>query len=416
MINKIILGSCLLLSFVSFSQEGTSSPYSFYGIGESRFSGTMENRAMAGLSIAQDSTHINLQNPAGLANLKWTAFTAGASSKYTDQKTNSATGVAKKTTFDYLSLGIPLGRFGAAMGLIPYSSVGYKIQNISTDEKTNSKRFNGWGGLNRVFIGTGFRITSNLNIGANVYYNFGKLQTNGLEFIPNILIGSRELNVATLSGLSFNMGLTHKAKINNKLSLFSSLYYTPESTLVSDNTRSIATVSFDSNFDVQVVDPLEDGVTKRNLTMPQKWSFGAGVGDAKKWLLGGEVSFQEVGKLYNNYNTVDKVVFGKYQKYSIGGYFIPSSKPFVSYAKRIIYRGGFRFEKTGLVINETSIDDMAVTFGAGLPITGSLSNINVGFEIGKKGTKAANLVQENYFNLTLSFSLNDKWFVKSKYR
>jgi hypothetical protein len=150
--------------------------------------------------------------------------------------------------------------------------------------------------------------------------------------------------------------------------------------------------------------------------MPQKWSFGAGVGDAKKWLLGGEVSFQEVGKLYNNYNTVDKVVFGKYQKYSIGGYFIPSSKPFVSYAKRIIYRGGFRFEKTGLVINETSIDDMAVTFGAGLPITGSLSNINVGFEIGKKGTKAANLVQENYFNLTLSFSLNDKWFVKSKYR
>ena len=59
---------------------------------------------------------------------------------------------------------------------------------------------------------------------------------------------------------------------------------------------------------------------------------------------------------------------------------------------------------------------MAFTFGAGLPVTGSFSNFNVGFEIGKKGTTSANLVQENYFNLNVSFSLNDKWFVKSKYR
>lgn len=416
MINKIIISTCLLLSFVSFSQEGTSSPYSFYGIGESRFSGTMETRSMAGLSIAQDSTHINLQNPAGLANLKWTSFTIGASSNFTKQKTNSANGTAKRTTFDYLSLGIPLGRFGAAFGLIPYSSLGYKIQNISTDDTQNSKRFNGWGGLNRVFIGTGYRITSNLNIGANIYYNFGKLQTNSMEFIPYVPIGSRELNVANLSGVNFNIGMMYKAKINKKLSLFTSLYYTPKSTLTSENTRKIETVSFNSNYDLQVVDELDDVITKKDLTLPQKWSFGAGIGDSKKWLLGGEVSFQDVGKLYNDYNTLDNVVYEKYQKYCIGGYYNPSSNPFVGYAKRIIYRGGFRYEKTGLVVNSTSINDVALTFGAGLPITGSLSNFNVGFEIGKKGTTSAGLVQENYFILNLSFSLNDKWFVKSKYR
>jgi hypothetical protein len=416
MINKIIISACLLLSFVSFSQEGTSSPYSFYGIGESRFSGTMENRAMAGLSIAQDSTHINLQNPAGFANLKWTAFTIGGSSNYTKQKTNSANGTAQRTTFDYLALGIPLGKFGAAFGLIPYSSLGYKIENIAEDGTQNNKRFNGWGGLNRVFIGTGYRITPNLNIGANVYYNFGKLQTNSLEFIPYVPIGSRELNVANLSGVNFNIGMMYKAKINTKLSFFSSLYYTPKSTLVSENTRSIATVSFDSNYDLKVVDPLDDIITKKDLSLPQKWSFGAGIGDSKKWLFGGEVSFQDVGKLYNDYNTLDNVVYEKYQKYSIGGYYNPSSNPFVGYAKRIVYRGGFRYERTGLVVNSTSINDVAFTFGAGLPITGSLSNVNIGFEIGKKGTTSANLVQENYFNLNVSFSLNDKWFVRNKYR
>ncbi|MBA4320624.1 MAG: hypothetical protein C0412_19695, partial [Flavobacterium sp.] len=127
MIKKIIISACLFLSLVSYSQEGTSSPYSFYGIGETKFSGTLENRSMAGLSIAQDSTHINLQNPASYANLRWTAFTIGAGSSYTKQKTNTESGVAQKTTLDYLALGIPMKKFGAAFGLIPYSSVGYRI-------------------------------------------------------------------------------------------------------------------------------------------------------------------------------------------------------------------------------------------------------------------------------------------------
>jgi hypothetical protein len=56
-----------------FAQEGTSSPYSYYGIGI-RFKGTVENRSMAGVAVEQDSIHINLQNPASFANLKMTTF------------------------------------------------------------------------------------------------------------------------------------------------------------------------------------------------------------------------------------------------------------------------------------------------------------------------------------------------------
>jgi hypothetical protein len=415
MIKKIIISACLFLSLVSYSQEGTSSPYSFYGIGEAKFSGTLENRSMAGLSIAQDSTHINLQNPASYANLRWTAFTVGLGSNSTKQKTNTSSGLTKKTTLDYLSLGIPMKKFGAAFGLIPFSSVGYRIQNNAIDETQNNKRFNGWGGVNRVFLGFGYKIRPNLNVGINAYYNFGKIQTNSLEFIPYVPIGSRELNVATLSGLNYNIGMMYKAKINKKLSLFSSLYYTPSSTLKSENTRNISTVSYNSNFDLQVVDTLAIQTTKTDLKLPQKWSFGAGIGDSKKWLLGAEISLQDVGKLANNYNNLDNVAYDKYQKYSIGGFYTPNPNPFSSYYKRITYRGGFKYEKTGLIVNSQSINDVGLTFGMGLPITGSLSSVNVGLEYGKKGTTAANLIQENYFVLNFSFSLNDKWFVKRKF-
>jgi len=68
-----------------------------------------------------------------------------------------------------------------------------------------------------------------------------------------------------------------------------------------------------------------------------------------------------------------------------------------------------------LMINSESINDMGMTLGVGLPISGSFSNVNLGFEFGKKGTTNANLVQENYANFSASFSLNDKWFVKRKF-
>jgi hypothetical protein len=80
-----------------------------------------------------------------------------------------------------------------------------------------------------------------------------------------------------------------------------------------------------------------------------------------------------------------------------------------------VYRGGLRFENTGLVVNGQSIDDKALTFGLGLPLRGSFSNINVGFEFGSKGTTKAGLIKENYANISVSFSLNDQWFIKRKY-
>ena len=415
MIKKFLISSCLLLSLVSFSQEGTSSPYSFYGIGETRFNGTVESRSMGGISMIPDSTRINFQNPAGYGNIKWTNFTIGASSGRVKQKTETSNSTAKRTTLDYLALAIPMGKFGAGFGLIPYSSVGYKIENINPDGLQNNKRFNGWGGMNRVFLGTGYRILPNLSVGASAYYNFGKIQTNSLEFRPYVPIGSRELNVNELNGVSYNFGVMHQLKLKNKLSVFSSLYYTPKSTLTSNNERTIGTVAYNSNYDLSEVDSYDPVNTKTELQMPQKWALGLGIGNARKWVVGAEVAIQDAGKLFNNYNTLDNVTYGKFQKYSIGGYFTPNASPFVSYAKRITYRGGFVYEKTGLIVNSTSINDVGMTLGLGLPITGSLSNFNLGLEFGKKGTTSNNLVQENYLILNIGFSLNDKWFVKSKY-
>ena len=415
MIKKIVISACLLLSLVSFAQEGTSSPYSFYGIGDVRFKGTLENRSMAGVAVEQDSIHMNLQNPASYANLKLTTFTLGGTYGTNTLKNSTESASARRSTLDYLAVGLPLGKFGVGFGLIPYSSVGYKIESISENTLENNRRFSGTGGLNKAFLGVGYKIASNFNIGADVNYNFGKIETNSFEFISGVPIGTRELNSADLSGVNFNLGMMYQTKIYKKITLFSSLTYSLESDLTSKNTRNISTVIYNSNFDLATVDALEDSKTEASITMPSKISLSAGIGEARKWLVGGKISYGKTSGQANNYNDKANVGYGRYGSVSLGGYYIPDYNSFSTYTKRIVYRAGIKYEKTGLVINSESINDRGVTFGLGFPITGSFSNVNFGFELGKKGTTKANLIQENYANFSVSFSLNDKWFEKRKF-
>ncbi|MBP6181588.1 hypothetical protein [Flavobacterium sp.] len=415
MIKKLLISTCLLFSLISFAQEGTSSPYSFYGIGDIRFKGTLENRSMAGVAVEQDSIHINLENPASFSNLKLSTFSLGGTYSTKKIKSNSGSASTRRTTLDYLAVGLPFGKLGIGFGLIPYSSVGYKIESLSSVDGATNRRLSGTGGLNKVFFGAGYKIAPNFSIGADVHYNFGKIETNSLEFLTNVPVGTRELNSADLSGVNFNIGAMYQTKISKKLTVYSSLNYTVEGTLTSQNTRNIATVLFDSEFNVGVVDALADQKTMTDVKLPSKISFGAGIGESKKWLIGGKISYQKTSGQENSYNKATNVSYGRYEGLSLGGYYIPNYNSFSNYAKRIVYRGGLKYEKTGLIVNSESINDMGLTLGVGLPLTGSFSNINFGFELGKKGTTNANLVQENYANFSVGFSLNDKWFVKRKF-
>ncbi len=99
---------------------------------------------------------------------------------------------------------------------------------------------------------------------------------------------------------------------------------------------------------------------------------------------------------------------------------MPKINSISSYWDRVTYRAGIRFEKTGLLVkgsvnntNFTEVNDFGMSFGLGLPLK-RMSNVNMGFEFGKRGTIENNLIQENYFNFRLSLSLTDLWFVKRK--
>jgi len=416
MIKKIVVSLCLLISLSALAQEGTSSPYSFYGIGDIRFKGTADVRAMGGVSVFPDSIHLNLQNPAQLASLKLTTFAIGGTYANTKSRTETQEEKARRTAFDYLAIGIPVGKLGIGFGLIPYSSVGYKIQSLSDDASPIFSRYSGIGGVNKVFVGAGYQLTKKFSVGVDIQYNFGTIETTNLRFQEDIQYGTREKNVSEVQGFNLDFGATYQTKLNSKYSFFSSITYSPESEVRLDNARTIDIFQFLNSGAIQPIETQEvEGEADTTIKLPSKLSFGSGFGEVKKWLVGAEVTFLNTSVTSNRFTDIEGATFENATRYSLGGYFIPNYNSYSKYYKRITYRAGLRYENTGLVIQDKSITDFAANIGFGLPLGGIFSKINVGFEMGKRGTMYYNLVEENYFNISVGLSLSDRWFVKRKF-
>ncbi|WP_308992907.1 hypothetical protein QLS71_010390 [Mariniflexile litorale] len=433
MIKKLVLIFIAVLAINSYGQEGIASPYSFYGIGSLKFKGTVENRSMGGLSIYMDSVHVNLRNPAGYAgkNLEMLGgesrpikFTVGTSYSDVKWKSNSGSAKASSTTFDYLAMSIPMGKFGFGFGLLPYTAVGYKLESLDNnyDDGRISNRFNGEGGLNRAFLGLGYQITEELSVGIDAQYNFGNIQNSTIAFTydddGNLLQGqTSENNRSDLSGLNVNLGLSYKTMINANLELVSGVTYTPRSNLSSINERSFTVMnSLDPRLSKTIeVDLESSGLSETDLVLPSKFSIGAGIGKPRKWFVGVETEYQKTSDFSNDLYTSAAVKYENATSLSIGGFYIPQYNSFSSYFKRAVYRAGLHFENTGLNIESESINEFGISFGVGLPVGSFFSNVNLGFELGKRGTTNNNLIQEDFVNFQISLSLNDRWFQKRKY-
>lgn len=429
MIKKLVVIFIAVIAFQTYAQQGTKSPYSFYGIGSLKFKGTVENRSMGGLSIYSDSIHVNLRNPASYAgeNLKsWGGknrpikFAVGGGYTNTLLETTSNSQRTSASTFDYLVINIPVGKFGFGFGLLPFTSVGYQLESFNENGAVTN-RFEGEGGVNKAFLGLGYQLAKGLSAGIDFQYNFGNIQNSLFDFqyingvaLQNI---TQENNRSDLSGLNINLGLSYKTMVSSKLELVSSIIYTPESNITSKNVRTLSSVSTLVSQTTTIETNLAaSGLDKTNLVLPSKFTFGSGIGEPRKWFVGMETNFLRTSD-FSNPLVDNEVSYEDAYSFSFGGFFIPEFNSFNNYLKRVVYRAGFRTEETGLNINGESIKEFGISFGVGIPVGDPrlFSNANFGFEIGERGTTNGNLVKENFINFQLSLSLNDRWFQKRKY-
>ena len=429
-VTGFIFSICLLPSYVCQAQTITNSPYSRYALGDLQYSGFANNIAMGGIynALQNDTTapfSINISNPASLASTQLTVFDFGVKSNTVKLETTDKKFTSNQTALSYMALAFPVAKWwGMSFGLLPYSSVGYKIydQKEDTTIGTINYAYEGQGGINQMYWGNGFRI-KNFYVGANVSYLFGDLVFFSRDSFPK---GSNYLNTKVsqttrVSDMYYSYGMQYRQQMKKDWSLTLGATGSMKSDISTKKTTFAAT--YKNDFGVEVLkDTVEnDADVKGKITLPLMFGGGVVLKKGDKWLFGFDYSVQNWSE-FDSFGQQD--LLKNSSKMAVGVQYIPNKNAGTKepYGKKIFYRAGLRYSDSYLELKNTAMKDYAITFGAGFPLRKikfgeiySQSIINVGFEIGQRGTIENQLIRERYFNAFISFTLNDRWFIKRKY-
>lgn len=417
-LNNIILIAFALFCVNLYSQEQqVSSLLSNYGLGVKFSETTVSEKSQGDLSVVGNNNQevVSYANPAMLAGLQLTSFSLsaqvlGAKVETVDSKfENAAISVSD------VSLGIPMGKKGGiVLGLRLDSSIGFEIDGADFYNFAN-------GSVNNVYLGVGYEVYKGLSLGVQYNRYFGKVDKRRADKeVLRSTVRDYEYNV---EGASVKLGLQYKYSFSKAIEAHVGAY----GILEYDNKAKGTLETFEgiegtdntfAPFSGSNIETNNVTGTERN---PFKSVFGAGLGKENNWFVGvsyqSQDAIQYLGDVFqeqNNKNVpgVLDVDYESSNKLSIGGYIIPKKYALKNYFKRVVYRGGFKYENTGLVLNKESVKNLGISFGVGLPVGRRVSYANLSFELGRIGEKSKNNYQEEYFNVGINFSLSDKWFKK----
>jgi len=422
-----------LITVTTFGQNNTNSPYSRFGLGNLNETGYAHSIAMAGTGIAKRSVNnIDFQNPASYAWFKPNAhiLQLGIRNDYNIIQNSNTKQRSGNSNLDYFSFGFPVAKWwGAGVGLLPYSTVSYEISNtekiIGNENAQYNSLYEGSGGINRFFIGNGFRPLKNLTIGFNISYLFGTIEHQSKTLFNNDTIdyyylNTRIENFDRYNGFIYDLGFQYKLDLKNERALVIGGIYSPNLNINKIYEQKTVTFLDGSVYDIERDDVLSIQSETENVVFPSKWGAGLAFQKINKYNFTTEIKGQNWSD-YTNGNINDSL--NNSMTISAGMEYIPDIVS-TGYLKRIQYRLGLTYGQSYLNLQEESLTKVGMTFGVGLPLVRRIrkedpeqlegTTLNLGFQLGQIGTTENNLIKEQYALILLGVTFNNVWFKKRK--
>lgn len=420
-----------LLCFFSAVQamgQAARSPFSRQGIGETYTSALANTQGMAGIGVSHPQYwFLNNQNPALLIYNNLTVFEAGL---VTESKTIRMGDLSEKIqdgNMNYLITAFPVkpGSWTTSLGLMPFSSVKYKVAYIGfVENSTDSVAIveEGTGGLTQLYWSNGIKINSNLGVGLKASYIFGSIKNT---YSNQLLRSSQPVNYfATVEDKQYVRDFTFLAGVSySKDSLFASKKY---------RLSVGATYGLEANLNTKfrgeiyrytaVGGPIDSDTlytVKGNTRIPPALTAGVSLGYGTKWNVGTEFSYQNWSAFKGISSAQESL--GQSWRVALGGETTPDIVS-ESYFRRVTYRMGLSYEQTPFqadVADEVNINDyrsvkdIGINFGLSLPA--GRSSLDLAFRYGRRGNKTETLLVENYIRVYFGITFNDTWFIKRKF-
>ncbi|MGY5352817.1 hypothetical protein ACXGQW_09715 [Wenyingzhuangia sp. IMCC45533] len=419
-LNSLLIVLVTLMTVKVFSQEQqVSSLLSNYGLGVKFSEATVAERAQGDLSVVSNNTQevISIANPALLSNLQLTSFSLSFQSLNADVQTQNTEFGSSAISISNISFGVPLGQKGGfALGLRVDSAVGFEVQN---DDFYNF----GNGTVNHVYVGFGYEVYKGLSLGAQLNQYFGRTEKRRADrSVQQSVIRDFDYNTtATAAKLGVEYKTWLPKGILARVGAYGVFGYDVDAT--GTTSRFLGVETTENNFQVIAGQNIVEERVKGTEKNPFKSVIGAGLGKSNHWFAGVSYENQDAleysGDIFNETLNASNASqgnlsanFEKKSKISFGGYIIPKKYALKNYLNRVHYRAGFKYEKTGLTLNNNSVKNLGISFGLGLPVGKRVSYANISVELGRLGEFSENKYEEKYFNIGVNFSLSDKWFNK----
>lgn len=423
----LLLSLSMMWVGLAFSQTtdalNTFTPYSIFGVGNLSRPGTALNKGMGGIGIGlRDNRSINYLNPASISFRDTLAFMLDFGMEQNNNYYASETSSSAYNTFNMHNfiMSFPVYRKSAiVVGVVPYSSVGYKFEKKETDpviinqigDVTYQKY--GVGGINKLFLGGSAKIFKDLSLGAELIYYFGTIDRySNVNFtnsgsLRNIKTG-QDFVIGSISG---KLGLQYSYTFDKDKSFTVGATYLFNSRLAGEHTNYA--FAYSATDDVDSVYYNVSNTT--NLEIPAELGVGASFRIKDKWMIGADYTRQD----WRNANVVPTpgVNFAPSvgSSVKIGGEYTPNRYDIRYYMKRITYRAGLYYDKSFVSINGQQVNSFGITLGASLPVYRWYNAFGFSIDMGQRGVVRDGLVRERYVMLNLNVNLHDIWFQKYKY-
>ncbi|MBL3548962.1 MULTISPECIES: hypothetical protein [Chryseobacterium] len=422
---KIFVVSFISAGYFLNAQSLGNSPYATYGIGDVKYDNTIETTSMGGIStafISDFTSSFNFANPANNANFELTSIRLEATNEnnYFKSNYNDMKSTKHSTYLSNIALAFPLSpKVKMGLSYQPYSSKSYDILSTETrDGIAYNNRFKGSGTLNTAQVAVSYKIDQQFSVGAraNLYfgdlYDLNEFGTSTSEYVNGYETKNKVRNFNFTLGTSYQ---TLNTRTDKKLTI--------GATATFGNTSNMTTEYINSTYrfaDAAGTKTDEKTIEQKNTSsknlLPLQASLGVGYGSENHWFFSGQIDYKKGEDVSYFGKTFD---FQDTYRISAGGWYLPNYNNFRNYFSRVIYRYGAFYERGNLKLEGNSINKFGISAGVMLPFKTSsitrMSGLEIGVEIGKRGTLNDNLINQNFINFRIGFNFADKWFRKTLY-
>ncbi|HTK21683.1 MAG TPA: hypothetical protein VL442_19335 [Mucilaginibacter sp.] len=434
------LFAVIVLNASAQSTATTSSPYSRYGLGDISDQLLPQNIGIGGIATATNIiggyNSINVINPASYGRINLTTIDIGAATDITTySKLNYADQRNTNARLSHILFAMPVTRTSAlSFGLMPYSQLGYSYKTTKTNFGTGASvdtnavnyTYSGEGSLSKAYFGYGVTLFKHLMVGANFSYIFGSLKQYQSTELPSLygVLDSRAEQDNHVKGVNFDYGAQYTFDFSETKHLTLGYSASVGSKLNVDNAYIVSQYTRDaSGNESNALDTLVNNQNPNGkIQLPRINHFGIAFQNEGKFLVGADYT---MGKWSDLSIAGTNAGLQDSKKFNVGGQWTPNINALNNYFALIDYRLGFLYEQTYLGqtvlgVNGADIKRYAVTFGLGIPLphdraSTAFYKVNFSAEIGQRGQLANALIKENYVNLHLGFTLNDRWFQRFKF-